>query len=319
VEAKHLSNVLEIRDNNCFRMVRKIASGGMGTVYEAVQMGTEGFQKTMAIKMLIDDVAIDQEFVDMFIGEAKLVADLVHENIAQVYQLGKYQNSFYIAMEYIHGVNLQEFLEAHTTKGKRMPVDLGCFIISRVCRALEYAHSKRDKNGSLLGVVHRDISPKNIMLSFEGVVKLTDFGIAKAANMKMNREGDVLYGKVPYMSPEQAAFKVTDARSDLFSLGICFYELLAGEMLFDEEETVVTMRKIMREDIPPIRKRFPDIPPKVEEILLKALERDLNKRYQTAGKMGEDLEHFMYDGGYGPTVITLNRYLRELFPEKMRF
>jgi serine/threonine-protein kinase len=222
-------------------------------------------------------------------------------------------------MEYIHGVNLQECQDTHTSKGKRVPVDLTSFLISRVCRALEYAHSKRDKSGTMLVVVHRDISPKNIMLSFEGVVKLTDFGIAKATNLMLNREGDVLYGKVPYMSPEQAAFKVTDARSDIFSLGVCFYELLAGEMLFGDEETVMTMQRIMRDDVPPIRQKFPDIPRKVEEILHKALQRDLNKRYQTAAQMGSDLEHFMYDGGYGPTNLTLEKYLRDLFPEKVRY
>lgn len=309
----------EIKEANCLRLIRKIASGGMGTVYEALQLGTEGFQKTMAVKMLVEDAAEDQEFVEMFIGEAKLVADLVHENIAQVYQLGKCLNSFYIAMEYIHGVNLQEFQDRHASCGKKIPVDLSCFIISRVGRALEYAHNKKDKSGKLLGVVHRDVSPKNIMLSFEGVVKLTDFGIAKAVNVMRNREGDVLYGKVPYMSPEQAAFKVTDGRSDLFSLGICFYEMLAGEMLFGDEETILTMRKIMQEDILPIRQKCPNISPKVEDILHKALQRELEKRYQTAEKMRSDLEHFMYDGGYGPTNLSLSQYLRELFPDKLNY
>ena len=300
-------------------MVRKIASGGMGTVYEALQMGAEGFQKTMAIKMLMEDVAKDKEFVEMFIGEAKLVADLVHENIAQVYQLGKYHNSFYIAMEYIHGVNLQEFLDRHLYKRTKIPIELSCFIISRVCRALGYAHNKKNVNGELLGVVHRDVSPKNIMLSFEGVVKLTDFGIAKARNVMSNREGDVLYGKVPYMSPEQAAFQETDARSDMFSLGICFYEMLAGEMLFGDEETIVTMHRITKEDVAPIRSKRPDIPARVEEILQRSLLRDKNQRYQKALEMLADLEHFMYDKGFGPTNNTLEKYLKELFPERIRY
>lgn len=309
----------EIKDQNYFKLIREIASGGMGTVYEAQQLGAEGFSKTMAIKMLIDDVTEDKEFVEMFIGEAKLVANLIHENIAQVYQLGKHQNRFYIAMEYINGVNLQEFMDRHTLQNKRVPVDLSCFIISRVARALEYAHTKRDSDGNLLEVVHRDISPKNIMISFEGVVKLTDFGIAKANShfVQSHNEGDVLYGKVPYMSPEQAAFKKTDARSDIFSLGICFYELLAGEMLFEDHETIVTMQRIMKEDVPPIRTKFPDIPVSVEKILTNALQRELGDRYQTAGNMGSDLEHYMYDKGYGPTNLALEKYLREEFPEKV--
>lgn len=201
------------------QFVRKISKGGMGTVYEAIQFGAKGFKKTMAVKVLHEEYSNDEEFLDMFIGEAKLVADLIHDNIAQVYQLGQYQNTYYIAMEYIHGVNLQEFHDRHIYRDIMVPTDLSCFIISRVCRALDYAHNKRDSRGQLLGVVHRDVSPKNIMLSFEGVVKLTDFGIAKAQNVMMNREGDVLYGKVPYMSPEQASFQETDLRSDIFSLG----------------------------------------------------------------------------------------------------
>lgn len=201
------------------QLVRKISKGGMGTVYEAIQFGAKGFKKTMAVKVLHEEYSNDEEFLDMFIGEAKLVADLIHDNIAQVYQLGQYQNTYYIAMEYIHGVNLQEFHDRHIYRDIMVPTDLSCFIISRVCRALDYAHNKRDSRGQLLGVVHRDVSPKNIMLSFEGVVKLTDFGIAKAQNVMMNREGDVLYGKVPYMSPEQASFQETDLRSDIFSLG----------------------------------------------------------------------------------------------------
>ncbi len=314
-----MENFIEIKDGNHFQLMRKIASGGMGSVYEAVQVGAEGFKKVMAIKTLIDDVARDREFVDMFIGEAKLVADLVHENIAQVYQLGKYQNSFYIAMEYIHGVNLQEFLDRHIYRRKLVPVELACFIISRVCRALAYAHNKRNQDGELLGVVHRDVSPKNIMISFEGVVKLTDFGIAKARNLMYNREGDVLYGKVPYMSPEQASFQETDSRSDIFSLGICFYELLASEMLFGDDKTVITMHRITREDAPPIRMKRPEVPIRVQEILQNSLHRDRVKRYQTAQAMCSDLEHFMYDGGYGPTNLTLEKYLKELFPEKVRF
>ncbi|WP_372364564.1 serine/threonine protein kinase [Candidatus Uabimicrobium sp. HlEnr_7] len=308
--------LFEINDGHELKIVRKIASGGMGTVYEAIQIGARDFKKRMAIKTLMEDAAEDKEFVDMFISEAKLVADLIHENITQVYQLGKFQNSFYIAMEYINGVNLQDFQERHTAIQEVTPEDISAFLISRVCRALEYAHNKRDSEGDLLNIVHRDVSPKNIMISFEGIVKLTDFGIAKAVH-HMDKEGDVLYGKVPYMSPEQASFKVTDSRSDIFSLGICFYELLSGEILFGNQETIITMQKIMREDVPPIREKCPNISEKLERIIHKALDRDLEKRYQTAGEMGTDLEHFLYDDGYGPTNLTLKKYVKNMFPERV--
>ncbi len=308
----------EIQDSNEYKLIRKIASGGMGEIYEAFQLGIEGFAKRVVIKTLMEDLAADNAFVQMFIGEAKLVADLIHENIAQVYQLGKICNTFYIAMEYIHGVTLQEFHERHVQSGKKIPVDLCCFIISRVCRALHYAHTKRDRNGELLCIVHRDVSPNNIMLAFDSVVKLTDFGIAKARDFMFDGEGEILYGKVPYMSPEQASFQKTDGRSDIFSLGICFYEILAGESLYAKEnkKTLMTRYQIIKDTIPSIREKRQDIPSKVEEILYKSLEKRRHLRYQTAQKMCLDLEHFLYDKGYGPTNDTLIKYLKEIFPEK---
>ena len=306
----------EIVDKYRYRIIRKIAEGGMGAVHEVLQYGTEGFTKKMALKTINEQMSNDPEFVEMFVGEAKLVANLVHQNIVQIYQLSRVNGRFYIAMEYISGVNLQEFMDVHHRNAKKIPVDLGAFVVSRVCRALEYAHNKRDEYGRLLGVVHRDVSPKNILLTFEGVVKLTDFGIAKAANYMRNREGDILLGKTQYMSPEQAAFKETDARSDIFSLGICMFELLSGQNLFEDEDTLVTLDKVMHQDIPSLRGLNPQIPPKVEQILTRALERDLDKRYQTAHEMGDDLEHFMYDKGYGPTNLALEKYLYELYPDK---
>lgn len=308
----------EILDNNEYHLVRKIATGGMGDVYEALQLGIEGFAKRVVIKTLVEELAADNSFVQMFIGEAKLVADLIHENIAQVYQLGKINNTFYIAMEYIHGVTLQEFQERHLQLSKKIPIELCCFIISRVCRALHYAHTKRDRIGELLCIVHRDVSPNNIMLALDSVVKLTDFGIAKARDFMFDGEGEILYGKVPYMSPEQASFQKTDGRSDIFSLGICFYEILTGEALYSkgDKKTLMTRYEIIKDAIPPIREKRPDIPAKVEEILLRALEKRRHLRYQTAQKMCLDLEHFLYDKGYGPTNDTLVKYLKTIFPEK---
>ncbi|MEE9312589.1 MAG: serine/threonine-protein kinase, partial [Planctomycetota bacterium] len=214
-----------IEDTNTFKLVKKIAEGGMGAVYEAIQIGADGFEKRMAIKTILEDFSTNDEFVEMFIGEAKLVADLIHQHIVQIYQLGRVDKQCYMAMEFIEGVNLEQFLDRHLQYKKRCPTELCVYIASRIARALEYAHKKRNKEGELLGVVHRDVSPKNIMISSDGVCKLTDFGIAKARNLMKDKEGDVLMGKVQYMSPEQAAFEQTDGRSDIFSLGICLYEL----------------------------------------------------------------------------------------------
>src|SRR6266540_7530580 len=182
----------EIVDTSRCRIVRKLAQGGMGAVYEAVLCGPMSFTKTVAIKTIVERYSQDVEFVEMFIGEARLVADLVHPNICQVYQLGKVSNRYYIAMEYIAGVSLRQFADRHAELGILVPVEIGTFVISRVCRGLEYAHAKRDRNGHLLGVVHRDVTPRNIMISTEGEVKLTDFGIAKAHNLMRDREGEVV-------------------------------------------------------------------------------------------------------------------------------
>ncbi|MHC4779399.1 MAG: serine/threonine protein kinase [Planctomycetota bacterium] len=304
-----------LEDHFKFQLVREIAEGGMGSIFEAQQYGAEGFEKTMAIKTILEEFSSDTEFVEMFIGEAKLVADLVHQNIVQIYQLGKIGKQYYIAMEYINGINLEQFVDRHFEKRKRIPVNLATFIVSRLCRGLEYAHQKTDKTGKPLGVVHRDVSPKNVMLTWEGVVKLTDFGIAKAAHFFRNREGEILMGKVQYMSPEQAAYKGTDQRSDIFSLGIVLYEVLSGRSLFAHEDTDVTLDNVTRMPIPPIEEYNPDVPEDLKKILNRALERDLDKRYPDAGKMGYDLEYFMYHDRFGPTNVTLEKYLRQLFPE----
>ncbi len=312
---KDIGQQHEFKDNYAFHFTRKIAEGGMGAIYEAILTGSEGFEKTVTIKTIREKFTGDRDFVDMFIGEAKLVADLVHQNIVQIYKLGRIGNQYYIAMEYVHGINLQEFSNRHIELGTKVPIDLGAFIISRVCRGLEYAHAKRDKQGVPLGVVHRDISPKNLMISSEGEVKITDFGIAKAQNLMKDQEGQVLMGKAQYMSPEQAQYMPTDARSDVFSLGVVMYELLTGKSVFGTtEETTVILENVVVKDIPPPRSVNPEIPEALEKIMLKALERSLSKRYQDAGKMGYDLEYYMYHKGYGPTIVTLEKYMRQLFP-----
>ncbi|MCG3182384.1 MAG: Serine/threonine-protein kinase pkn6 [Planctomycetes bacterium] len=304
-----------IQDTNTFKLVKKLAEGGMGAVYEAIQLGAEGFEKRMAIKTILEDFSTNDEFVEMFIGEAKLVADLIHQHIVQIYQLGKAGRQYYMAMEFIKGVNLEQFIDRHHQYKKRIPTELCVYICSRVCRALEYAHKKRNLAGELLGVVHRDVSPKNIMIDTEGVVKLTDFGIAKARNLMKDKEGDVLMGKVQYMSPEQAAFEQTDGRSDIFSLGVVLYELLAGRNIFADDDTLVCIENVQKKPIPPISHYNPNVDDDLQRVLDRMLERDKSKRYQDGGEAATDLEFYIYKGGYGPTFSTLSEYLLHLFPE----
>lgn len=294
---------------------RKIAEGGMATVYEAVLHGPEGFEKTVCIKKIKSEFTNDPEFVARFVAEAKLVADLVHQNIVQIYKLGKTGNEFYIMMEYVHGVNLHEFINKHIEAGINIPVDLTAFIISRVCRGMEYAHAKRDKWGEPLGIVHRDISPRNIMISSEGEVKIADFGVAKASFAKFEDETQTIVGKLAYMSPEQAEFKQTDRRSDIYSLGLVFYELLTLQRPCDlPTNTQLALDKIKNFKTPSPRSINRAIPEELERIVMKAIEKDIEKRYQDAGKLGYDLEYFMYHKGYGPTIQTLENYMVQLFP-----
>ena len=308
-----VAGLFTIQNEFRYEIVRKICDGGMGMVYEAEQHGTRDFIKRMAIKVIRQSYANQKRFIDNFIGEAKLVADLIHTNIVQTYQLGETRGMYYIAMEYINGVNLEQFGEQLADKGRELSVDLAVFITSRVARGLAYAHAKTGKDRRPLGIVHRDVSFKNIMISFEGDVKLTDFGIAKAKGFLDDQEGEVVAGKADYMSPEQADFKITDKRSDLFSNGVVLAHLLLGHNVFKGPTPEESRQRILTMPIPDFRSLNKGIPDRVNEILQRALVRDLSQRYQTADEMLFDLEDYMYHNRFGPTNETLGRFIRELF------
>jgi len=307
---KHIFNELQ------YELTNKLAEGGMGLVFEAVQKGTGNFRKVVAIKLIREEYSSIPEFQKNFIGEARLVADLIHTNIVQTYHLGQIGGQYFMTMEFVRGVNLEQFIDRHIELGRPVPVDMAVFIASRVCRGLSYAHTKRDTEGRLIGIVHRDVNPKNVMLAIEGDVKLTDFGIAKALDLMYNEEGKVIPGKDEYLSPEGASYAVTDARSDLFPLGIVLTEILLGKNIFRGTTRVESRRNILTLPIPQFHTLRADIDPKLEGILHKALERDRDKRYQTAFEMLTDLEMYLYSDRYGPTNEKLAVYLAEVFPTK---
>ncbi|MDB6110967.1 MAG: serine/threonine protein kinase [Pedosphaera sp.] len=296
-----------------YEIVRKVYEGGMGVVYEAEQLGTRNFVKRVAIKVVRQNYTDQQQFIDNFVGEAKLVADLIHTNIVQTYHLGEVRGMFFIAMEFIRGVNLEQFAQQLTDKRRILPKELAVFITSRVARGLSYAHAKTDKDGKPLGIVHRDVSMKNIMIAFEGDVKLTDFGIAKARGFLQDNEGEVVAGKADFMSPEQADFKITDKRSDLFSTGVVLAHLLLGHNIFKGANADESRKRIMTHPIPDFRVLDKRIDDRLNEILQRSLARDLNKRYPSADELLYDLEHYIYHQGYGPTNETLGKFIRELF------
>jgi serine/threonine-protein kinase len=311
-----LAHPLEIAGPLRLTIVRTIARGGMGQVYQAIQHGVEGFEKTVALKTILEPYSGDEEFVRMFIGEAKLVADLVHQNIVQVYHLGRDAGVLYIVMEYVAGMNLREILARHADTGRRMPVELAAFVASRVCRGLEYAHMQTDAEGVPLHVVHRDISPRNLLVSRLGEVKIGDFGIAKARSLTIDDDDRRLRGKYAYMSPEHARCEATDNRSDLYSLGLVLWEMLVGERPRpgDIRSREAWLAHVRSTPVPPVASRAPGVPPMLAKIVDRAVSMDPDQRYADAGEMGYDLEYFMYHKGYGPTIVTLAAYLSKAFP-----
>ncbi len=292
---------------------RKVADGGMGAVYEATQFGAEGFTKTVAIKTILPKFARKDEFVSSFVGEARLVSNLVHENIVQIHHLGRHENGYYIAMEYIDGISLTDFMLEHDRQGRSVSPDIASYIAGRICRGLQYAHEKRDAQGTLLRLVHRDVSPNNIMLGIEGEVKLTDFGVAQAAAFMKDDDG-VLVGSVEYMSPEQAGFLPVDHRSDIFSLGLVYYELLAGVRVFNkgQDDIDATLERVRKANIPDIRHYRPDVPDGMAAILHVALQKNADNRFPSAEEMAVALEHELYSRGPDTNATALCRYIRRL-------
>jgi serine/threonine protein kinase len=317
-EHRRMAGLFTIHSDFNYEITRKLSEGGMGMVYEAEQRGTRGFSKRVAIKVIRQSFANQQVFIDNFIGEAKLVSDLIHTNIVQTYHLGEARGIYFIAMELIRGVNLEQFTEQLGDKHRVLPVELAVFITSRIARGLSYAHAKADRDGRPLGIVHRDVSFKNILIAFEGDVKLTDFGIAKAKGFLIDNEGEVVAGKADYMSPEQADFQITDGRSDIFSTGVVLGHLLLGHNIFKGPTTEESRNRILKMSIPDFRKLDTRVDDRLNEILQRALARKLEERYARADELLYDLEHYIYHKGYGPTNETLGRFIRELFGQQER-
>ena len=304
----------ELEYNLGLKIIRKLAEGGMGTVYLAEQLGTAGFNKTVAVKVIRREWLKDKRALGAFVGEARLVADLVHANICQVYSLNRHHGQHFIVMEYLHGLALNRFLAAHKKGGVLPPADYSAFIASRVTRGLEYAHTKRARNGQPLGVVHRDVTPSNVILDFRGFVKLTDFGIALAVTSEGMNQPGVVTGKISYMSPEQAGAEPVDYRSDIYSLGLVLYELLTGQKVYNAK-SVAEVREQMKKRIRPPQELNENVPQDLGKICMKALQYDPLDRFQSAREFGNSLEYFMYHDKWGPTNEKLALYLQKVVPD----
>ncbi|MDD5697179.1 MAG: serine/threonine-protein kinase [Victivallaceae bacterium] len=295
-----------------YEILDTIAEGGMGTVFKAVERGVNGFEKIVAIKMLLDCYSKDKRFTNRFIDEAKLVANLIHENIVQIYQLDKYQDEYYFVLEYVDGITLYEFMEFHSMSRTKLPVKLAVFIALSVARALVYAHTRYGQDGKPLNIVHCDVCSHNILLTTEGVVKLTDFGVARAGTGK---EQAAVSGKLPFMSPEQVNKKKLDFRSDIYSLGVVLFYMLSGG------KTCRHLNVAPHEILSQAQNNYIDwslLPDDLDRglfgVLRRMLATDPDKRYSSTVKVARKLEQYIVRSGYAPTSFTLAKYMRREMP-----
>ena len=293
-----------------YQLLEKIATGGMAEVYRARAFGTAGFEKILVIKKVLPSLAEDSEFVQMFEDEARIAVHLQHVNIVQVFDLGKVEGQYFMAMEYVHGLDLSRLLTRARSVG-RFPIALALFTIKEALKGLQFAHSRTDDAGAALEIVHCDVSPQNLLISYSGEVKVHDFGIARAA-FQADVSNRVVRGKYAYMSPEQVEGKALDGRSDLFSLGIVLYETLTSRRLFKAKNRDETLARVRRAEVPSPRSYRPEISDDLEGFLLKVLSRDVSDRYQTAEEMGQALTRLMIQEGHRATNNDLAAYLKEV-------
>ena len=295
-----------------YTLLDRIAVGGMAEVFRAKLTGEKGFEKLIVVKKMLPQMAEDPDMVSHFIDEAKLAALLQHENIIHVYDFGETEGSYFIAMEYLFGKDLKSVFSKSSQINSPISLENSLLIASKICEGLEYAHNLKDLHGASINIIHRDISPQNIFITYEGKVKIIDFGIAKTTTQTSKTQVGIIKGKVAYMSPEQAEGKTIDRRSDLFAAGIIFYEMITGKEMYSGDTMEVFNKAInakyeLPEDI------APGLPSKIYDILHRALNKNINERYQSCREMMSDLEDCLYEVGSRPNTRILEKYITSLF------
>jgi len=300
-----------------YTILGHLATGGMAEVYLARKGGLSGFEKIVVIKRVKPELLGDKTATSQFLDEAKLVATLEHPNIAQVYEIGQVAGSYFFVMEYVHGADLRQLMGAAHKAGKHLELGDALYIATHVCAALHYAHEMVDRDGSPLNLIHRDVTPSNVLLSHNGAVKVCDFGIAKAHGRTSETDRGTLKGKFAYMSPEQCKCEALDRRSDIFAIGILLWEMTTLQRLFKQENDFETLRAIVELPIPPPSWKVQGYPPDLERIVLRALERDPAKRYATAQEVQLDLESFAREQKLALSSISMETLMGELFTKRV--
>lgn len=273
-----------------YELVGELASGGMATVFLGRIAGVGGFQRFVAIKRLHPHLATEQEFVEMFIDEARLAAGIHHPNVVPILDIGTSERGYYLVMEYIEGDTLARLLARAATSGERLPVPIAIRIILDTLAGLHAAHELRDDQDKLLGLVHRDVSPQNVLVGVDGTARITDFGVARASARLTSTRAGQLKGKLAYMAPEQAKGKDVDRRADVFAMGTVVWEVLAGKRLFKAEDEAATLNRVLFEPIPKLRDADPSLPAALEAVTMKALDRDPDKRFASCSELADALE-----------------------------
>lgn len=298
-----------------YELIKRIAVGGMGAIYLAKSRGAGGFEKTVIIKKILDHLADEPEFITKFLDEGRTVVHLTHGNIVPVFDMGSEGGEYFIAMEYLPGRDLRDVLKRSSEKGALIPLSLAVFITIEVCKGLDYAHRCTGEDGAPLGIVHRDVSPSNVLISRDGEVKIIDFGIARATSRVAKTMTGRIQGKVCYMSPEQATGKEVDSRSDIFSTGIVLYEMLTGVRVFQGDSDLQSLDHVRQCEVAPPSSLNPKIPPELDAIVLRALVADRDARYQTIDALHVALLEWLYGRGRAVTSQQLAEFAGELFPE----
>ena len=298
-----------------YQLLDKIAEGGMAELFRAKLTGAQGFEKLIAIKRILPNLSGEENLLSAFIDEAKLAALLHHENIIQIYDFGSMDDQYFIAMEYLFGKDLRAISRTVRKKDQELGLENILYIICRICAGLDYSHNLKDLQGKALSIIHRDINPQNILITYEGQVKIIDFGIAKAASHNTKTRENLIKGKLAYMSPEQANGQAIDHRSDIFSTGIILYELLADRRMF-QGETMHVLSLVREAQYDPPEEVIPNLPPKLNAILRRALAKDPDERFRYAGEMLADIEEFMFELSLRPNARSFAGYMKELFEEE---
>jgi len=301
-----------------YRVVEKLESGGMAEVFRAESEGLQGFRKQVAIKRVLPHLSSKKKFISMFLDEARLSAQLSHSNCVQVFDIGVGDNAFFIVMEFVDGANLKSIVEHIKKTGRDFPVEAAVYLSLELCKGLSYAHELTDNNGIPLHIVHRDMSPPNVLITKHGEVKIVDFGLAKANSQLEKSEPGIIKGKFSYLSPEAAMGQEVDARTDVFAVGIILWELLAGQRLFLGDTDFQTVKRVQAANVPAISGINKKVPPDLEKIISKALARDPAQRYATARELGNDLTKFMFRFGVPVSTFEISQLVMGAMKERQR-